>query len=514
MASICNGLNGRKTIRLSPSERPNRPKIALGKINKRQAETVRAHLEELLRAELTGTPIPPATADWLAGIPTLLRQRLEALELTERVQKSKVPTIGQWLKTYIAGRSDVKPSTRINYKQVERNLLSYFDSGRPLDSITIGDAEDFKIYLKEKGLGISTIQRHCGRAKEFFAAAVKRDIIAKSPFADMACAVPANSERLYFVTQEEIAKVMDACPDTQWRLIFGLCRWGGLRCPSEIMPLTWADVNLEANTLTVKSPKTMHQGKGSRIVPIFPQLLPMLMDAFEQAQEGTPYLITRYRDTSANLRTQAHRIIQRAGLTPWPKTFQNLRSTRETELVERFPLHVVTAWLGNTPSVAQKHYLQVTDEHFARATKKEGPERGHDQGHNRGQTAFAGESQGLAELHAISVSRPVGKSCQNDTTPCKSKRLYRLTPRRLEQEPKTPAKTDFCETEGPRSGPQSAFEQADATTWAQPQSPHGDRLAIIADLLADLPQAERREVIADLPPEDRLTIAKMLSDGR
>lgn len=34
------------------------------------------------------------------------------------------------------------------------------------------------------------------------------------------------------------------------------------------------------------------------------------------------------------------RIIAKAGLTPWPKLFQNLRITRETELAETNPLHV------------------------------------------------------------------------------------------------------------------------------------------------------------------------------
>ena len=37
-----------------------------------------------------------------------------------------------------------------------------------------------------------------------------------------------------------------------------------------------------------------------------------------------------------------------------------------------------------------------------------------------------------------------------------------------------------------------------------------DRLAVIADLLADLPDAERREVIAELPPADRAAIARLL----
>ena len=83
----------------------------------------------------------------------------------------------------------------------------------------------------------------------------------------------------------------------------------------------------------------------------------------------TEFVITRYRDSNANLRTQFERIIRRAGLEPWEKLFQNLRSTRETELAEEFPIQVVTAWLGNPEPVARKHYLQVTDAHFAKATQ-------------------------------------------------------------------------------------------------------------------------------------------------
>ena len=55
------------------------------------------------------------------------------------------------------------------------------------------------------------------------------------------------------------------------------------------------------------------------------------------------------------------------GVEPWVKLWQNLRSSRETEFVEKFPIQVVTAWMGNTTAVAMKHYLQVTDEHGRRA---------------------------------------------------------------------------------------------------------------------------------------------------
>ena len=56
-----------------------------------------------------------------------------------------------------------------------------------------------------------------------------------------------------------------------------------------------------------------------------------------------------------------------------------MRASRETELAADYPIHVVTAWLGNTPRIALKHYLQVTDADFERASQdgaKEGAKYG------------------------------------------------------------------------------------------------------------------------------------------
>jgi integrase len=148
------------------------------------------------------------------------------------------------------------------------------------------------------------------------------------------------------VTREEITKVLAACPDAQWRVIVALSRFGGLRCPSDQLALTWGDIDWEANRMTVRSPKTEHHAGGDcRVVPIFPELRPHLEAAFDEAPEGTIHVITRYRDNTQNLRTQFRRIILRAGLTPWPKAFHNLRATRENELAEEFPLHVVCSGL-------------------------------------------------------------------------------------------------------------------------------------------------------------------------
>ena len=112
-----------------------------------------------------------------------------------------------------------------------------------------------------------------------------------------------------------------------------------------------------------------HRPAASRQIPLFPELLAYLRQAFEEAEPGGQFTITRYREASQNLRTQLTRIVKRAGLAPWPKLFHNLRSTRETELAETYPLHVVCAWIGNSQPITVKHYLQVTDDHFSQAAE-------------------------------------------------------------------------------------------------------------------------------------------------
>lgn len=118
-------------------------------------------------------------------------------------------------------------------------------------------------------------------------------------------------------------------------------------------PIDW-----DRGRITVHSPKTEHhEGGATRQIPIFPELREPLESVYFAALETgelPEYVITRYRDRNANLRTQLERIIRRAGLKPWPKLFQNLRSTRETELTEKYPIQVVCEWIGNSAAVAME----------------------------------------------------------------------------------------------------------------------------------------------------------------
>ncbi len=373
MASIGNDPGGRRRILFVDTDSKRRT-VRLGKMAKRQAEAIKVRVEHLVAAKISGTAPDDETSRWVAGLDDVLQGRLAKVGLIERREATK---LGAFVTGYISSRTDVKPTTVTNWGHTKRNLVEYFGEDRLLRDITPGHADEWRLYLADQGLAEGTIRKRCNNAKQFFRAATRKNLIPSNPFIDLKSAAISNRNRDYFVSQEEAQKVLAACPDLQWRAIFALCRFGGVRCPAEIVALRWDGIDWGGSSgdgsdakMLVHSPKTEHfQGGESRWVPLFHELRPYLEELFEQAKPGAEYVITRYRDPNVNLRTQMLKIISRAGLKPWPKLFQNLRATRETELAEKFPIHVVCAWIGNTPKVAKDSYLQVTDDHFRQAAQ-------------------------------------------------------------------------------------------------------------------------------------------------
>ena len=107
----------------------------------------------------------------------------------------------------------------------------------------------------------------------------------------------------------------------------------------------------------------------------------------ELADTDEGYVITKRRGGSdATYRNQMARLIKRAKQKQWPRIFHNLRSSRQTELEDQFPSHVVNAWMGNSEKVGREHYLQVTDTHFANGASQGGGKIGGNGGEIGGQT--------------------------------------------------------------------------------------------------------------------------------
>jgi integrase len=374
MASITREPNGRRTIQFVGGDGKRRS-VRLGKVSQRTAEAIKVRIEHLAVAVQTGAPLEPETAQWLADRDDQLLEKLAAVGL---IPRRHVATLAAFIDEYVASRTDVKPATKEIWRQGKMGLVEFFGADRTMRKITAGDCDNYKLNLSASGLAPMTVRKRLQFATTVFNAAVRHKMINASPFEGVSVKA-TMPDRMHFISPEDTAKLLEACPSLDWRLIVVLSRFGGLRCPSEVLSLRWQDIDWAAGRLLVTSPKTEHHpGKDTRIIPLFPELRPILAEAFEAAPEGAVYVVNeKYRKAAmgpsgwrgCNLRTTMQKIIRRAGLIPWPRLFHNLRSSCETQLTARFPQHVVAAWMGHSETVAVKHYLQVTDEHFQQAIK-------------------------------------------------------------------------------------------------------------------------------------------------
>jgi integrase len=235
---------------------------------------------------------------------------------------------------------------------------------------------------------------------------VARRLIETNPFGEVKAASSQPQERAHYVSLEDTAKLLEEANPT-WRIIIALARYAGLRCPSELLSLCWADIDFAKGKMVVNSPKTAHiPGKEYRVVPLFKLLRPHLEEAYALAADGAKYVVPgRAADgcraaakgpsdwVNANLRTQLSRIIRRAGLPQWPRMFNNLRASASTDIREQFGETAESHWVGHSPAVARRHYSRISDALFALATQEGGAQSGAQVARNAAQQGAASSSK-------------------------------------------------------------------------------------------------------------------------
>ncbi len=350
----------------------NRKTIYAGKMEPREAKRLCQKVGDLVGIQNRNARIEESEtiSKWISKIiGTTLHSKLVNVGLLEAIKDTH---LGAFIDAYNASRTDVKEWTRKNRNGSKKRILKFLDPLADIRSITPADAKNLKVFLITNYAG-GTAGKDLTNAKQFFEHAVDMGLITKNPFRKLKIPSQANPKRLFFVDKKTSQKVLDACPDLQWRLIFSLARFGGLRIPSELVGLKWEDVFWDEKKIRVLSSKTEHiPGKDHRWVPLFPQILEPLLEAFKIAKKGDKFIFSREITGSSNLRQGLTGIIKKAGLSPWPKLFQNLRASRETDLCQEYPLHVAAGWIGNTPKVAIGHYLQTIDSDWEKATTTTG----------------------------------------------------------------------------------------------------------------------------------------------
>ena len=169
---------GRDSWKVGWREGTERRSIRLGSMSKRNAESMRLRVDELLSEKRVGGPLPPSLAAWLDSLSDDLRERFESAGL---IAVRKRRTVGELVDAYRESRPNVSKATKIRDEQVGKLVVERFGKEKPIDSITRRDAEAWRQWLttqnrrdlKRDDLADNTVRRRTGGARQIFETAVR-----------------------------------------------------------------------------------------------------------------------------------------------------------------------------------------------------------------------------------------------------------------------------------------------------------------------------------------------------
>ena len=379
MASIRREQSGKFSVLVYVYKK--RRSVRLETFSEDQAKVAAKHIQEIATQRNKGEVAGDNAMRWLASEPPAVRDRLEragvitvSLERKQEIESEKRQraqqqaakehrTLKQLTDRFLKGNDNNKDSTKTTYNNIIRNLHTYFGESKIITEITHQDAVEFRAFLKREGnirdvkkadrgkkgkgkpMAENTVRRRTGLARQVFKVAIRAKWIAENPFEGLAATWKRNAARDVYIPPETIVDCIKAANNWEWRLIFALSGFAGLRGASEILTLRWDAIDFDKGAIgemVVQSPKTEHhEGQESRIVPIFPDVLPYLREAEQMAEQiandegrAVVYVIDSYRGDweGRNLNQNAKRIIERAG--PWchPEDLSELASQRRDRL--------------------------------------------------------------------------------------------------------------------------------------------------------------------------------------
>jgi len=377
MASVSRDPNGRMRIQFFGLDGKRRT-LRLGKCSVKDAHVVRSRIEQLVSAQILGVTADVDTLRWVANLGKTVRDRMARCGLitgapvTKRVKRI---TLGEYLEDYIQKRRKaVKPATVLVWQIAKDSMLKTLPRTIALAEVNAGHAQDWLDAMRADGLQPTTQYKRLQFAKQFFSHAVASKVLPTNPWQSIRLARPKVASNVE-VPLETIRNLMKHL-DPQWQAIVGLARYGGLRCPSEVLSIRWEQIDWLSNKMIIPSPKTEHlAGKDFRDCPLFADLRIIL----EPQKKSAGYVIEKDemraladRPTgwaNANLRKELLTRLDRAKIKPWPRLFHSMRASRQTELEREFGLAAACAWLGNTASIAKEHYLLVTSDAWQKAAQ-------------------------------------------------------------------------------------------------------------------------------------------------
>jgi integrase len=336
--------------------------------NKKTAERVKQIVETLQYYRRNEITTPEKTVEnWLQNAPDDLKSKLAQAGF---IAVTKAKTCKELWDFYMKHKTGVADETIRLYSRCQVIFFETFSEKETVETITTSRLLDWKALLLTK-YAVASVASYLSMTRAVLNWAVDQEWLTKSPMAKNKVPIGSfvNRDNDRTISMAEYAKLLDVCPNQEWRTIIALARIGGLRCPSELKRLQWTDINWAENRFLVRAKKTeRYDNHRERVVPLFPELLVELRSHFESDDsEGNEFVIQSFQGTSWQVFTPFQKIACNAGLGTIDRPFDSLRTARSNEVRIRWGEVKESLWIGHSERTMKKHYLRFSDEEFAEA---------------------------------------------------------------------------------------------------------------------------------------------------
>jgi integrase len=354
-----------------------RHSLTIGFLTKLQAQEFRVCLRRLIASRNAGLSLDPSIELWAGQFSPKIYKKLAEVGLLPR--SCKGITLGQQLDELRRNRiSAVGEAAR---SQAHRALSEYFGDDKKIVDITPEDARRWWVEHAGKSrrgneISQATRAKRLKDAKAVFNMAVRSGVISKNPLSGVSGGSQVNVKRQRFIAISELEYLRDFVSKELFALL-ALARMAGTRCPSEVRPLTWCDIDFASKQLTIKNAKLGAGGnKGPfRLCPLRDKLVEILLEL--RPAEWTPEMPVFPDIEGSPVRNpwqQLSAAFERAKITPWVKPFPNLRGSFITDLRAHGISHVrIGQWAGNSTTIGDLHYDLPFDDQYQRAINAECP---------------------------------------------------------------------------------------------------------------------------------------------
>lgn len=300
-------------------------------------------------------------------------QRLK-MEYSGSAVHSRNKLFADWVQEWYEHRaiiSGLAQTTLDSYKNyIEKHIDPYFRGKRiVLQRIKAVDIQRFYDKLIRDGFSAQSVRRYHTVIKQSLDYAYKQGIINENPVFRVEVPKPPRVQHGTAYTVEEIKALFDAARGTRLFPVIYLTTWYGLR-RSEILGLTWENIDLEAHTMDicqvvtrvnslVIAPRTKNDSSHRRLwltdetCNILRQL--RLQQSLERMERGENYVVNDFickRENGQMMKPEYvsiefKKLLEENGLRPM--RFHDLRHTAATLLLgSDVQMQDVSRYLGHS----------------------------------------------------------------------------------------------------------------------------------------------------------------------